>query len=223
VNRARLAVLEGRKIDALTYYQKGLNTREPLQPTRGKLTDDVMYEARALWKETGGTQVAWEVWSRPPAANIQGLAEGRWEKPVKAMPAFELADLSGKSWQTKKLEGKAVLINVWATWCVPCQAELPKLEKLYEQVKDRSDFQILTFNIDSDPGLVAPFVKDKGFTFPVLPAYRFVQDLLDLVSIPQNWIVDPKGVWRWSQMGYDASDAAWAETIVGKLESVKTK
>jgi thiol-disulfide isomerase/thioredoxin len=87
------------------------------------------------------------------------------------MPAFEMGDLSGKTWRIKNLEGKAVLINVWATWCGPCQAELPKLEKLYQQMKDRSDFQILTFNIDSDLGLVAPFVKDKGFTFPVLPAY----------------------------------------------------
>ena len=107
---------------------------------------------------------------------------------------------------------------------MPCRAELPKLQKLYEKVKDRSDLQILTFNIDQDLGLVAPFVKDKGFTFPVLPAYRFVEDLLeDLVSIPQNWLLDPEGAWRWSQLGYDASDAAWDETMIGKLESVKTK
>jgi thiol-disulfide isomerase/thioredoxin len=171
VNRARLAELEGRKIDALTYYQKGLDTREPPQPRRGKLTDVVTDEARALWKETGGTEVAWEVWRKPSAGKVQELAEGRWEKPVKPMPAFEMGDLSGKTWRIKNLEGKAVLINVWATWCGPCQAELPKLEKLYQQMKDRSDFQILTFNIDSDLGLVAPFVKDKGFTFPVLPAY----------------------------------------------------
>ncbi len=224
VDRGRLAALEGRKIDALTYYQKGLDTREPPQASRGKLTDVVTDEARALWKETGGTEVAWEIWSKPSAGKVQELAEGRWEKPVKAMPAFEMGDLSGKTWRTKSLEGKSVLINVWATWCVPCRAELPKLQKLYEKVKDRSDLQILTFNIDQDLGLVAPFVKDKGFTFPVLPAYRFVEDLLeDLVSIPQNWLLDPEGAWRWSQLGYDASDAAWDETMIGKLESVKTK
>ena len=222
VNRARLAALEGRKIDALTYYQKGLNTRQPPQARRGKLKDDVADEARALWKETGGTEVAWEVWSQPSAGKVQELAEGRWEKPVKAMPAFELGDLSGKTWRIKNLEGKSVLINVWATWCGPCQAELPKLEKLYEQIKDRSDFQILTFNIDEDLGLVAPFVKDKGFTFPVLPAYSLVHEL-DLLGIPQNWLVDPKGDWRWSQIGYDASDGAWTETMVGKLESMKAK
>ena len=221
VNRARLAALEGRKIDALTYYQKGLGTREPSKVRRGKLKDDVTDEARVLWKETGGTEVAWEVWSKPAAGKLQELAEGRWEKPVKAMPAFELGDLSGKTWRIKSLEGKSVLINVWATWCGPCQGELPKLQKLYEQVKDRSDFQILTFNIDSDLGLVSPFVKDKGFTFPVLPAYSLVLGLLDTVTIPQNWLVGPKGDWRWSQIGYDASDAAWAETMVGKLESVK--
>jgi thiol-disulfide isomerase/thioredoxin len=72
-----------------------------------------------------------------------------------------------------------LLINVWATWCGPCQAELPKLEKLYEKVKDRSDLQILTLTIDEDLGAVAPFMKEKGYTFPVLPAYSFVTGLLD--------------------------------------------
>jgi thiol-disulfide isomerase/thioredoxin len=151
------------------------------------------------------------------------LAEGRWEKPTKIMPAFELADLTGKTWRVKTLEGKSVLINVWATWCGPCQAELPHLEKLYEKVKDRTDIQIMTLNIDQDLGLVAPFVKDKGFTFPVLPAYSFVMSLLDSVGIPQNWILDPKGVWRLTQLGYDASDAQWADTMIGKLQSVRTE
>ena len=95
-------------------------------------------------------------------------------KPTKTLPLFELADLSGKTWRLKSLEGRAVLINVWATWCGPCQLELPKLEKLYRRTKDRTDVQILTLTIDEDVGLVAPFMKEKGYTFPVLPAYSFV-------------------------------------------------
>ncbi len=221
LNRARLAELEGHKADALTYYQKALHTRTPPNPYHGRLKDDLTDEARAHWKEMGGSETAWAVWSKPPAGKAQELAEGRWEKPEKAMPAFDLADLTGKSWRLKSLEGKSLLINVWATWCGPCQAELPKLEKLYEKVKDRSDLQILTFNIDTELGLVAPFVKEKGYTFPVLPANSFVLGVLDAVAIPQNWILDPKGAWRWSQLGYDARDPNWGETMVGKLESVK--
>ena len=223
LNRGRLAALEGRKADALTFYQKAIFTRpEAPQPYHGILKDTLMEEARVAWKDTGGTEAAWNVWSTVPAGKAAELAEGRWEKATKTMPAFELADLSGKTWRLKNLEGKSILINVWATWCGPCNAELPKLQKLYEKVKDRADFQILTFDIDSELGLVEPFMKEKGFTFPVLPAYSFVTALLDSVAIPQNWIVDPKGAWRWSQLGYDASDAKWADTMTGKLESVKT-
>jgi thiol-disulfide isomerase/thioredoxin len=222
LNRGRLAALEGRKADALTYYQKALFTRlRAPQPYHGRLQDDLMDDARAAWKDTGGTETAWLVWSAPPTAKAAELAEGRWEKPTKTMPAFELADLSGKTWRLQNLEGKSVLINVWATWCGPCNAELPHLQKLYEKVKDRPDIQILTFDIDGELGLVAPFMKEKGYTFPVLPAYSFVTSLIDAVAIPQNWIVDPKGVWRWSQLGFDASDAQWGETMTSKLEGVK--
>ena len=43
------------------------------------------------------------------------------------------------------------------------------------------------------------------------------------LAIPQNWILDPKGVWRLSQLGYDATDSQWADTMIGKLQSVKTE
>jgi len=109
--------------------------------------------------------------------------------------------LSGKTWRLKDLAGKKVFINVWATWCGPCQGELPHLQKFYEKVKDRSDIQVLTFNLDDDLGLVAPYMKEKGYTFPVLPAVSTVVTLLDGFAIPQNWLIDPEGVWRWKQIG----------------------
>lgn len=220
-NRARLAVLENRKADALAYYQRALHTRlEPPSPWQGKLQDDLTDEAQALWKDMGGSESAWAVWSKPPSAKSPELAEGRWEKPKKQMPVFELADLQGKTWRLKTLEGKAVLINLWATWCGPCNAELPDLQKLYEKVKDRTDLQILTLNVDEDLGLVEPFMKEKGYTFPVLPAFSLVVNLLDGFAIPQNWIVDPKGTWRWIQLGF-GGEPDWVGDMIQRLESVK--
>jgi thiol-disulfide isomerase/thioredoxin len=102
-------------------------------------------------------------------------------------------------------------------WCGPCQAELPHLQKLYEKVKDRTDLQILTLNIDEDPGLVAPFLKENNCTFPVLPAYAFVFGLLDVVGIPQNWIVDSRGEWRWTG-GPDLTNSEWKSAILKQLE-----
>jgi thiol-disulfide isomerase/thioredoxin len=221
LNRGQLAALEGSKVDALTYYQKALQSRKvPPRAFLGRTRDRLLDEARALWKQLGGTETAWAVWSKPPASKIEERVEAGWKKPTKAMPAFELADLAGKTWRLKNLEGRAVLINVWATWCGPCKAELPKLQKLYDTVKDRADVQILTLTIDEDLGAVAPFMKEHGYSFPVLPAYGFVNELLESVGIPQNWIVDTKGVWRWTGMPA-VPDAEWGNAMLAKLESVK--
>lgn len=220
-NRARLAGLENRRADSLVYYLFALQTRVSLpQPWRGKYNDHLSEEARALWKEMGGTDAAWDAWSKPVLGKVHEPVEVRWEKPKQQLPPFELADLAGRSWTMKSLQGKAVLINIWATWCGPCNAELPQLEKLYDQLKGRSDFEILTFNVDEDLGLVEPFLKEKGYKFPVVPAYNLVRNVLNTTGIPQNWVVDPKGAWRWTQIGF-LGQPDWADDMIQRLESVK--
>lgn len=224
LNRGRFEALQNHTQDALAYYQLALETRT-VRPRAigGRLHDDLTDEARALWKAQGGTEEAWAVWSKPPSGSADKPGDGFWEKPTKAIPTFELSDLSGKTWRLKELKGRTVLISVWATWCGPCEAELPHLEKFYEKFKDRSDIQVLTFDIDEDLGLVAPYLKEKGYTFPVLPAYSDVVTLLDGFAIPQNWLVDPHGMWRWTQVGYGGgSDADFEKEMLTRLESTKT-
>jgi len=60
--------------------------------------------------------------------------------------------------------------------------------------------------MDDNPGLVEPFMKEHKLTFPVLPAYSYVQDTLHIYGIPQNWIVNSKGVVRLKGIGYDSSE-----------------
>jgi thiol-disulfide isomerase/thioredoxin len=222
-NRARLATIENRTQDALAFYQLSLHTRvESPQYSEGKLRDDLMDEARTLWKQMGGTSAAWTVWSSPLPSQVTARAQGTWEKPKKTLPDFALSDLSGKTWRLNDLKGKVLLINVWATWCGPCREELPRLEQLYEQLHGRSDIQVLALDIDEDVGQVAPYVKDKKYTFPVIPAYALVNDALDwYVPIPQNWIIDSNGKWLLTQFGYDEEDN-WAQLMIQKLESAKT-
>jgi hypothetical protein len=98
---------------------------------------------------------------------------------------------------------------------------LPHFQKLYESTKDRSDILVLTMNIDEELGLVEPFVKEKGYTFPVLPAYGFINRLLDSVSIPRNWILDAQGKWQWEQIGFNSAEADWEGAMLAKLESVR--
>jgi thiol-disulfide isomerase/thioredoxin len=218
-NRARLEAIQNHGQDALAHYQLALGTRTDLpKPSHGSLRDDLTEEARTLWKAQGGTDAAWDIWSKPASGRTEQLAEGGWVAPMKVAPNFELQDLSGKTWRLKDLAGRAVLINVWATWCGPCQAELPQLEEFYEKVKNRSDVQVLTFNIDEDLGLVAPYLKEKGYTFPVLPA--FSAGVLSDFGVPQNWVVDPHGIWRWKQSGYaDEGYADFEKEMLDRLAS----
>jgi len=218
---AWLAAVDGRAADSLAYFQQALFTRERAPRFfQGRLEDTLLDEARAAFLKTGGTERAFAVWSRPPSGTPQ-LAEGRWEKPKKPLPSFELTDLTGRTWKQKQLEGKAVLINLWATWCGPCRSELPHFQKLYEKTKGRSDVQVISFNVDEELGLVEPYMKEQGYTFPALPAFGLVRGMFDGYGIPQNWLVDPKGNWIATQIGFDASDPDWVNSMLNRLEEAK--
>jgi len=223
-DRARLALLTGKKLDSLAYYQMALRTRlQAPKPYEGRLHDDLADEAHAVWKQEGGTETAWATWRRMPAARKAALGSGRWEKPKQSIPPFELTDLSGNIWRLKDLNGKSVLIDVWATWCGPCQAELPDLQKLYNQVKNRKDIQILTFDDDSNPGVLAAYLKRKGYTFPVLPIADAagIQNAVDDNGIPQNWILDGSGRSDWRQIGYmPETYADFSRDMLTRLGSV---
>ncbi|MGA8072631.1 MAG: TlpA disulfide reductase family protein [Candidatus Acidiferrales bacterium] len=77
------------------------------------------------------------------------------------MPAWQLSDLAGHTWTAASLHGKIVFINDWATCCGPCREEHSSLQALYEKIKDRSDVQVVTFNIDDEVGDVAPYMTKK--------------------------------------------------------------
>jgi thiol-disulfide isomerase/thioredoxin len=160
-----------------------------------------------------------------PAAKkkIAESTDGRWERSKSALPPFSLKDLEGKSWSLAKLPGKAILINVWATWCGPCVAEHPEFQKLYERLKNRSDIVVLTFNVDEDLGKVAPYVARHHYTFPVIPAVELVNTVKANLAIPQNWLVSPEGKLEWEQLGYSADDSKWQDTMMAKIEELLMK
>jgi hypothetical protein len=83
---------------------------------------------------------------------------------------------------------------------------LPRLQKLIDQYKNRTDVQFVSFNMDENPGLIAPFLKEHQLAFTVIPAYSYVSQTLKVFGIPSNWIVDPEGVVRLKGLGYDATE-----------------
>jgi len=89
-----------------------------------------------------------------------------WPSRV-AVPAIEWVDVSGKTWSLDQLQGKAVVVNFWATWCAPCLEELPSLQTLHEFSRD-SDVVVLTVNVKDPLSRIQQFVSRNGFTFPVV-------------------------------------------------------
>ncbi len=215
--RAEAAELLGRKLDALLMYRAVLQMRPSKAPAG--MEDSVAQNVARLWKELGGTEAGRALLEEP---KIQEASAARWERPEKPLPLFTLTDLEGRTWKLANFEGKAVLINLWATWCGPCRAELPEFQKLYEKLKARPDVAVLSFNIDEDLGQVAPFMKENNFTFPVLLAHDFVQNHLPSFAIPQNWFLDAAGRHLRTQVGF-GNDADWQAMMLAKLDEVLGK
>ena len=105
---------------------------------------------------------------------------------------FTLTDLHGKTWTLKELRGEVVLVNFWATWCPPCQKEMPDLEALYKEFRHQR-FVILSIS-DEEADKVRPFIAERKITYPVLldPGHK-VGSLFQVEGIPKSFVYDRDG------------------------------
>ena len=118
----------------------------------------------------------------------------RAKKGVDA-PAFTLPGLDGRMVSLADYKGKTVLLNIWATWCPPCVAEMPSMEKLYQELKNE-DFEILAVSIDvTGSNEVAPFMKKHRLSFPALiDTQGTIKDLYQTTGVPESFIIDKDGI-----------------------------
>ncbi len=221
---AQLADGEGRKLDALTFYQTSFRVRYGRYATPSNFMDlESDKQAGRIWKELGGTDPAWQAWlesTRTVPMPRMGAAP-QVSSVSRAIPDFKLSDQNGKIWTLVGLKGKATLISVWATWCGPCREELPQLQKLYEQVKNRDDIQVITLNVDEDTSLVGPFLNENNYTFPSLLAETFVDGFAGSIGIPTTWVADAAGTIRIEHLGFGGSGEQWVQQTLKQMESVR--
>jgi hypothetical protein len=95
------------------------------------------------------------------------------------------------------------------------------MQELYERLKRRKDVQVVTFNVDDNVGLVAPFMKENKYTFPVVPAQFLVQQLVPSLGIPLNWIVDAGGAVRLESVGFSGEADKWVDQVVEAIEKAR--
>jgi thiol-disulfide isomerase/thioredoxin len=220
---AKVAEAESRKLDAMTSYQTALSFRPKFATPKPDKKDELADNAQRLWKELGGTDEGWKAYlARNEAAKgaIEVAEAATWDSKNQALPDFALADLQGKAWKLNDLKGKVAFINFWATWCGPCKAELPYVQKLSDQMKERKDVLILTLNIDDELGLVEPFMKENKYSFTVIPAQAYAQGL-GVYSIPRNWVVSVDGLLTFEGIGFGGDGDEWMKKAAEMIEKVK--
>ncbi|WP_018752213.1 TlpA family protein disulfide reductase [Paenibacillus sanguinis] len=109
-----------------------------------------------------------------------------------AAPLFEAVDSEGSRISLAASQGKAVVLNFWASWCGPCVNELPLIERLAQE--QASKVSVLFVNVGESRGTVNEFLTGHGFEFPViLDATGRIAELYGVTSLPTTYIIDPYG------------------------------
>ncbi len=157
---------------------------------------------------------------RPAAAlaqTLQPLARGEVAALAPAKSPVRLAELSfqdaaGKERKLGDFANKTVLLNLWATWCVPCKKEMPALDELQTKLGG-ADFEVVAVNIDTrDPQKPKAWLKDNGITqlaYYADPTARIFQDLKEkgrAFGMPTTLLVDRNGC----EVATLAGPAEWA-------------
>ena len=129
-----------------------------------------------------------------------GLFQPKIEKTVEntqpkteANYQFEMIDADGKITTMEDLKGKVVFLNFWATWCGPCIAEMPTIQKLYDKFKDDKDVVILTVEVENKKEKAKNFMTSKNLTLPIVfPNSTIPKEFFDY-ALPTTIILDKQG------------------------------
>ncbi len=123
-------------------------------------------------------------------ASILGVQE--YTIPQEAAD-FILRDIDNKEISLKSYRGKVIMLNFWATWCYPCRLEMPSMERLYQQFKDKG-FVVLSVASGDSKDSVSVFVKEYNITFPaLLDSDLKVTDNYKVWALPTSYFINANG------------------------------
>lgn len=104
-----------------------------------------------------------------------------------------LVTLEGESVNLSEFKGKVIFLNYWATWCPPCIAEMPNIQKLYEQYKDESGIKFVMVSLDEDPQKAKEFLANREFTFGAYQLAGRRPEVFQSSIIPTTYIISRDG------------------------------
>ena len=138
----------------------------------------------------------------------------------KKAPDFTLPDMDGNNFQlSQNIEGKLTLVNFWATWCMPCRAEMKKLKKIQKKYEDKG-LQVVCISVD-DPKTVSKvksFIKTNRYKYTVLlDTNNEVMRLYQVTNPPYTFLVNEKGELVYTHSGYRKGDEKILEKHIAEI------
>ncbi|MBQ9594207.1 MAG: redoxin domain-containing protein [Lachnospiraceae bacterium] len=186
-----LAMVTG-KMNAVSSYLSGTETAAE------STTEKSAEEATSGGNET---TTAREVSEEEQTSSEESASEETTGKPVIAAPEFSLTDQYGNTHTVADYRGKVIFLNFWATWCPPCRAEMPDIQKLYEELAEEGRDNVVILSIacpgygsEQDEDGIRSFLDENGYTYPVLmdPSGQTLEDYY-ISAYPTTFMIDASG------------------------------
>ena len=139
---------------------------------------------------------------------LQGQDLTTYTKVGDKAPTFKCRTLDGKEIDISSLKGKVILINFFATWCGPCNKELPVLQsEIWDKYKNNKRFELIIIGREHNETELSDWVKAKGFLMPfAADPKREIYSLFVKESIPRNYIIDKNGFIAFQNIGYEEKE-----------------
>jgi len=104
--------------------------------------------------------------------------------------SWELADMNGRNVSLNEFRGEIIFLSIWATWCPPCRAEMPNIQKLHDQYGNKITMILAS---QEDPETIKTFMDQQGYTMPYYRLVRNLPEKLQSSSIPTTFLITQEG------------------------------
>ena len=168
----------------------------------------VLYNRLSSEISVGGIATVAQETKAPEATENPGETAAETEEKGSEAPDFTVYDLEGNAYKLSDFRGKPVLLNFWASWCGPCQSEMPDFQDFYEKYGEEVHFVIvnLTDGQQETVESASAFIAEKGYTFPVYYDTDIDAAMKYGVSaVPVSYFIDAEGYFvAWAQGALNA-------------------